>query len=155
MDSGADMSTSTEEQLSRMRSGFVPRANSPEARDLAEFDRRIRLGIELAKAELNPEGKGSSVSTEPKQPDLSSTGIREGYNHYHKPCPYEYVDVYRVLELFDVTSPCLQHAIKKLLVAGDRGSKDIVKDVQEAVVTLTRWLQMREEERAANARPSA
>lgn len=82
--------------------------------------------------------------------DLSSAGIREGYSHYHKPCPYEYVDVYRVLELFGVTDPCLQHAIKKLLVAGDRGSKDIVKDVQEAVVTLTRWLQMREEERAAN-----
>ena len=151
MDSGADMSTSTEEQLSRMRSGFVPRANSPEARDRAEFDRRIRLGIELAKAELNPEGKGSSVSTESKQPDLSSTGIREGYSHYHKPCPYEYVDVYRVLELFDVTSPCLQHASKKLLVAGGRGAKPAPKDIAEAIVTLTRWQQMRqEEERAAN-----
>ena len=149
------MSTSPEEQLSRMRSGFVPRANSPEARDLAEFDRRIRLGIELTKAELNPDGKGSSVSTEPKQPDLLSTGIREGYSHYHKPCPYEYVDVYRVLELFGVTDPCLQHAIKKLLVAGGRGAKTAPKDIAETIVTLTRWQQMRQEEEIAkNARPS-
>jgi hypothetical protein len=151
MDTGAAMSRSLEEQLSSMRSGFVPRANSPEARDRAEFDKRIRLGIELAKAELNPEGKGSSVSTEPKQPDLTSTGIRGDYSHYHKPCPYEYVDVYRVLELFGVTDPCLQHAIKKLLVAGGRGAKPAPKDIAEAIVTLTRWQQMRqEEERAAN-----
>jgi hypothetical protein len=148
------MSTILEDQ-ERARGGFVPRANSPEARDLAEFDRRIRLGIELTKADLNPEGKGSSVSTEPKQPDLSSTGIREGYSHYHKFCPYEYVDVYRVLELFGVTDPCLQHAIKKLLVAGGRGAKPAPKDIAEAIVTLTRWQQMRQEEEIAkNARPS-
>lgn len=77
---------------------------------------------------------------------LSTAGIRQGYSHYHKPCPYDFVDVYRVLELFGVTDPCLQHAIKKLLVAGGRGQKDIRKDVAEAIVTLTRWQQMREEE---------
>ena len=34
------------------------------------------------------------------------------------------VDVYRVLELFDVSSPAIQHAVKKLLCAGGRGHKD-------------------------------
>lgn len=53
-----------------------------------------------------------------------------------------------LLKLFDVTDPCLQHAIKKLLVAGGRGQKDISKDIQEAIVTLTRWQQMQEEEKA-------
>lgn len=78
--------------------------------------------------------------------DLSITGIREGYSHYHKHCPYEYVDVYRVLEMFQVTDPCLQHAIKKLLVAGSRGGgKDMDKDIAEVIVTLTRWQQMQEE----------
>jgi hypothetical protein len=62
---------------------------------------------------------------------LSTAGIRQGYSHYHKPCPYDFVDVYRVLEMFGVTDPCLQHAIKKLLVAGGRGQKDIRKDVAE------------------------
>ena len=66
--------------------------------------------------------------------------------HYHKPCPFDSIDVYRVLELFEVDNPCLQHAIKKLLVAGGRGAKDISQDVQEAIDTLTRWQEMRSEE---------
>lgn len=67
------------------------------------------------------------------------------HNHYFKKCPYDYVDVYRVLELFEVDNPCLQHAIKKLLVAGGRGVKDTKKDIQEAIDTLTRKLEMDEE----------
>lgn len=68
------------------------------------------------------------------------------YPHYYKKVPYDYVDVYRVLELFEVTNPAIQHAIKKLLVAGNRGHKDIEKDVREAIVSLTRWIEMRQEE---------
>lgn len=57
------------------------------------------------------------------------------------------VDVYRVLLLFNVTDPCLQHAVKKLLVAGGRGGgKDITRDVQEAIETLQRWQEMRTED---------
>jgi hypothetical protein len=72
------------------------------------------------------------------------------YSHYFKPCPFESVDVYRVLSLFNVTDPCLQHAVKKLLVAGGRGGgKPIDKDVQEAIDTLQRWQGMRAEEAAS------
>jgi len=60
------------------------------------------------------------------------------------------VDVYRVLQIFNVTDPCLQHAVKKLLCAGGRGAKNDVKDVREAMDSLTRWQQMRlEDERGA------
>lgn len=68
------------------------------------------------------------------------------HTHYFKACPYESVDVYRLLEMFNVTDPCLQHVIKKALVAGGRGHKDIGKDVQDCIDTLERWKQMREEE---------
>ena len=70
--------------------------------------------------------------------------------HYHKPVHgLEFIDVYRVLTLFNVTDPCLQHAIKKLLVAGGRGAgKDIARDVKEAVDCLLRWQEMRNEETA-------
>lgn len=61
------------------------------------------------------------------------------------------VDVYRVLELFAVTDPCIQHAIKKLLVAGGRGAKSVDKDVQEAIDTLQRWQEMRKEDGCAHA----
>lgn len=72
------------------------------------------------------------------------------HSHYFKPTPFDSIDVYRVLQLFEVSDPCLQHAVKKLLVAGGRGGgKDISRDVQEAIDTLVRWQEMRgEEERA-------
>jgi hypothetical protein len=148
---GAAMTTGLEGRIEDQRSGYAPRANSPEARNQAEFERQINLAYEIAKSRENPEGKASSVSNSDDKPvnnNLTATGIREGFSHYHKPCPYSHVDVYRVLKLFGVTDPCLQHAIKKLLVAGGRGQKDITRDVQEAVVTLTRWQQMQEEEKA-------
>lgn len=70
-----------------------------------------------------------------------------GYNHYFKEVTgLTHIDVYRVLQLFGVTDPCIQHAIKKLLVAGGRGGKDTTKDVAEAIVSLQRWQQMRSEE---------
>ena len=68
------------------------------------------------------------------------------YPHYHKNVAHlKYVDVYRVLILFCVTDPCLQHAIKKLLCAGNRGAKDKTQDVQEAISSLLRYLEMQTE----------
>jgi len=70
--------------------------------------------------------------------------------HYFKDVAHlEEVDVYRVLRLFEVTDPCLQHAIKKLLVAGGRGAKDMDKDVSEAIDTLKRLQLMRREDASA------
>lgn len=68
----------------------------------------------------------------------------EKHPHYYKDVSkLEHVDVYRVLKLFNVTDPCVQHAVKKLLVAGGRGAgKDIERDIREAVDSLNRCLQM-------------
>jgi hypothetical protein len=69
------------------------------------------------------------------------------HSHYFKPCPFDEIDVYRVLELFSITDQAIGHAIKKLLVAGGRGGgKSIDKDIQEAIDTLERWKDMRAEE---------
>lgn len=71
------------------------------------------------------------------------------HDHYFKDVAgLRRVDVYRVLRLFGVTDPCIQHAVKKLLVAGGRGSKDVDKDIQEAMDSLARWREMREEDGA-------
>ena len=68
------------------------------------------------------------------------------HEHYFKDVSHLVeVDVYRVLDLFGVIDPCLQHAAKKLLVAGGRGAKDMPKDIQEAIDTLERWKVMRQE----------
>jgi len=71
------------------------------------------------------------------------------HSHYFRPCPYDSVDVYRVLAMFDVSDPCIQHSVKKLLVAGGRGAgKSIDRDIQEAIDALERWKAMRKEELA-------
>lgn len=68
--------------------------------------------------------------------------------HYHKDVRHlQTIDVYRVLALFNVTDPCIQHAVKKLLVAGGRGAgKDITRDVQEAIDSLNRFMEMKVED---------
>ena len=69
------------------------------------------------------------------------------HSHYKKDIRHlSTLDVYRVLELFEVTSPALQHAAKKILFAGKRGSKDWAKDVQEAIDSLVRAQEMRLED---------
>lgn len=74
--------------------------------------------------------------------------VRKKHNHYHKSVKgLEYIDVYRVIRLFNVTDPCMQHALKKLLVAGGRGAgKDVHEDIQEAIDSLKRWQEMQTED---------
>lgn len=71
------------------------------------------------------------------------------HNHYFKDVSkLNEVDVYRVCELFDVNDPsgATQHAIKKLLLPGQRGAgKGRRKDIQEAVDTLTRLIEIMDE----------
>jgi hypothetical protein len=55
--------------------------------------------------------------------------------------------VYSVLEAFDVRCPARQHAIKKLLCAGQRGKGDVVQDLIEARDGVSRAVDM---ERARN-----
>ena len=88
------------------------------------------------------------ISAPPCWPDA---GIGRKHGHYFKACPYDEVDVYRVLELFGVTDAPIAHGIKKLLVAGGRGHKDIGRDIQDAIDTLKRWQDMREEDRLVAA----
>ena len=66
------------------------------------------------------------------------------HSHYYKDVSHlKDIDVYRVLKLFNVTDPCVQHAVKKLLAAGGRGAgKDIERDLREAVDSINRALQM-------------
>ena len=71
----------------------------------------------------------------------------QNHSHYFKDVSnLNFIDVYRVLLLFCVTDPCLQHATKKLLCAGNRGVKDELKDVQEAIASLTRYLEIKTED---------
>lgn len=79
---------------------------------------------------------------------MSSNENARKHSHYFKSVAgLTHIDVYRVLQLFNVSDPCIQHAVKKLLVAGGRGAgKDITRDIKEAIDSLVRWQEMRQEE---------
>ena len=71
------------------------------------------------------------------------------YPHYFKDVNHlTEVDVYRVCQLFGVNdaSGAKHHAIKKLLVSGNRGAKDNIQDIIEARNTLNRLITLTEED---------
>ncbi len=51
------------------------------------------------------------------------------------------LDPYRIIEVYGITHPAHQHAIKKLLRAG-RSIKSLDQDRDEVIATLTRWKEM-------------
>lgn len=73
--------------------------------------------------------------------------------HYFRSVSHlDEIDIYRLLDLFGVTDQALGHAIKKLVAPGGRGAgKDFRKDVQEAIDTLQRRLEMLDEDESKNA----
>ena len=96
------------------------------------------------------ENGANSVSMPDEYVELAAwlsadTGVTpRKHSHYFKDVSHlKDIDVYRVLKLFNVTDPCVQHAVKKLLAAGGRGAgKDIERDLREAVDSINRALQM-------------
>ena len=67
----------------------------------------------------------------------------EKHSHYKKDVSHlNVIDVYRVLELYGVESHAVGHAIKKLLCCGQRGAKGRKQDIQEAIDSLNRELEM-------------
>ena len=72
--------------------------------------------------------------------------MSKAHNHYFKDVRHlEYIDVYRIIDLYEITDPCLQHALKKILVAGGRGHKDQSRDVQDVIDSCVRWQEMQQE----------
>lgn len=52
------------------------------------------------------------------------------------------VDVYDVLDAFDVKCPALQHLIKKALACGQRGHKDTLDDLMDINASAKRALSL-------------
>lgn len=51
------------------------------------------------------------------------------------------LDPYRILDVYQITHPAQQHAIKKLLRAG-KSIKNLEQDIDEVIMTLQRWKEM-------------
>ena len=74
------------------------------------------------------------------------------YGHYFKDVSHlKKIDVYRVIDLWEITDPALQHALKKVLAAGKRGAKNQMQDVTEAIDSLVRFQDMQTENNSIRA----
>lgn len=63
-------------------------------------------------------------------------------NRYARTINGATVDVYDILRAFNVTCPATQHAIKKLLLPGQRGGKSVTQDLREALASVQRAIEM-------------
>ena len=86
--------------------------------------------------------------------DTDAVVVKSKHSHYYKSVAHlSDIDVYRTLALFGVTDQAVGHAVKKLLCAGGRGVKDTRRDIQEAIDTLQRRMEMyREDDAVASDR---
>lgn len=97
--------------------------------------------------------KGSWICPDCGKPEkdclclVDDDGVMKGkpkHSHYHKDVSqYDTIDIYVICDLYvNDNSGCIQHAVKKLLCCGNRGVKDNVKDLQEAIDTIQRKIEI-------------
>lgn len=66
-------------------------------------------------------------------------------SRYHKkivPDVNGLIDLYAIAEAFGVKSNPQFHAFKKTIMAGQRGDKGVLQDIDEAIQALQRWKEM-------------
>jgi hypothetical protein len=133
-----------EEDIPQYPTGYVPKVTP------LNIDHEIVFGTRYEPQPQTPENQQKIREQTPYKVicDETNNPPTKKHNHYYKDVSkLEYIDVYRVLGLFNVTDPCVQHAVKKLLVAGGRGAgKDIGKDIQEAIDSLVRYQEIKKED---------
>lgn len=79
------------------------------------------------------------------QCDVPSVGVKvypDAPNKYVRKIHGVDIDVYDVLKAWNVTCPAIQHAIKKLLMPGQRGHKDKLNDLEEAHNAIQRAIEL-------------
>lgn len=113
-------------------SGIVDYKTNPAPAENWERDEALRQCFSkgsLTQAELYKAGL---------EPDVGPFYANDKYKREIKPGVF--VDVYDVIDCFEVTSGALQHAIKKLLAAGKRGHKDYEQDLIDILSSVERAL---------------
>ena len=82
------------------------------------------------------------MNSNDKYAEMSEMPHVEEKNKYKVTIKGVSFDVYDVLKAFDVSCPARQHAIKKLLKTGQRGYKDEPKDLNEAIDSINRSIEL-------------
>ena len=91
--------------------------------------------------------KGEVKATDGKQKNKYKRTIKtiDAYDANGKPVKIDVdVDVYDVIRAYAVVSGPLQHALKKVLAAGQRGHKDTLQDLRDIIASVEREIEMQE-----------
>lgn len=91
-------------------------------------------------------GPFRTVAYRPLNPQGAAEVTDKHAHYFHDVRHLDKIDIYRMIELLQITSPSLAHSFKKIAAAGKRGAKNQEQDVQEAIDSLERWKQMRAED---------
>ena len=67
------------------------------------------------------------------------------YEHYNFKYKEIKIDPYRIMYEYKIVHPAHQHALKKLLRAGN-SIKNLKQDIQEVIDSLERWIEMIDED---------
>lgn len=73
---------------------------------------------------------------------IPAPGIYKTMNKYQKTIKGVELDVYDICAIYEVTCSARSHAIKKLLMAGQRGHKDEKQDLLEAIQAIQRSIEL-------------
>ena len=73
---------------------------------------------------------------------ISGAEIKPKPNKYQRKIKGVVIDVYDVLVAFGVKNPAIAHAVKKMLMPGQCGHKDKATDIEEAIASLHRALEL-------------
>lgn len=76
--------------------------------------------------------------------DYMNVNNLDGFNlgTYQRAVKDKVIDIYDILELYKVYNPATAHAIKKLLMPGQRGNKGVIQDLEEAKQSITRAIEL-------------
>lgn len=143
----------TKESLYRFPNGEVAEYLGYDITEEVMQFKNISTGIEFSEDIDNAYNEDGTIQFElaycmnkPSQKLTSKHQPSSKHQHYFKDVSkLDKIDVYSVLSLFEVTDPCIQHAVKKLLCTGKRGHKDFNKDVQDAIDSLVRCQELYKE----------
>ncbi|WP_206057804.1 hypothetical protein [Nissabacter sp. SGAir0207] len=86
-------------------------------------------------------------------PSKPAPAMPELPSRYHREVKGVVIDIYDILEAWSVTCSATQHALKKLMMPGQRGHKDRLKDLREARVSIERAIVMEDARQRVAANP--
>lgn len=101
----------------------------------------LSFGTSFSKARLRFGARINADSNDDAKP-------KRQHSHYFKDVSFlKEMDIYALCKAFGVkdSSGAKHHAIKKILCSGARGAKDEMQDIQEAIDTLTRFIELEHE----------